>query len=343
MIKSTNLGFGEIHHLLYKSYLPNIINSAVEVSVFETLLSGAMSYAELAEKINTDKRITASLLEVLLSISFLQKQDDKYSLTELSKEYLTQSSDINQLRAIKGFIVNEGPFCKLTQALKGDIPHFNQDMWSTEESIKGIEQGAKAGAIQNVLNFVKEIPEFKNAKRMCDFAGNSGYYSFPLLNENKNLYALVYDLKAVCEIARKIKKDEPDFNRISYHDLDLTKEEDWGKDYDFFFSSHYLYKYGTTEESLIVILKQINKSMKMDGLFVSNHMSGDVNKIAKTSITIIELMTRAMGFSTHSIPEETFKQALIKAGFGKFHIKAPDFALDYPTLLLAAIKIEEVQ
>ncbi|MEA3505514.1 MAG: methyltransferase type 12, partial [Bacteroidota bacterium] len=66
-------------------------------------------------------------------------------------------------------------------------------MWSTEESIKDVEQGSKAGAIQNVVNFVKEIPEFKQAKKMCDFAGNSGYYSFSFLNENKNLYASVYD------------------------------------------------------------------------------------------------------------------------------------------------------
>jgi hypothetical protein len=341
MNKSIKVGFGEIHNLLYKSYLPNIINAAVEVSVLETLSDGAMSFAELSQKIDTDIRITESLLEVLLSINFVQCQDGKYSLTTQSKEYLTQSSNINQLKALKGFVVNEGPFCKLTQALKGDIPKFEQNMWSSEESIKDIEQGSKAGAIQNVITFVKEIPEFKNAVKMCDFAGNSGYYSFSFLNENKNLYASVYDLKEVCEIARNIKKNEPAFNRISYHDFDLSKEEYWGNNYDFFFSSHYLYKYVETEKLLVGILKQINKSMRIGGLFVSNHMSGDFNAETQTTISIIELMTRAMGFSGHCIPKEMFKQALSKAGFGKFHLKEPDFTLDYPTLLLAAIKIEE--
>jgi predicted transcriptional regulator len=342
MNKSIKVGFGEIHNLLYKSYLPNIINAAVEVSIFETLTNESLNYVELAKKLNTDIRITESLLEVLLSINFVQNKDGKYSLTAQSKEYLTQSSDINQLKAIKGFVVNEGPFCKLTQALKGDIPQFKQDMWSTEESIKDIEQGSKAGAIPYVVNFVKEIPEFKQAKKMCDFAGNSGYYSFACLNENKNLYASVYDLKDVCEIAQTIKKDEPNFNRISYHDFDLTKEENWGNNYDFFFSSHYLYKYVETEELLTGILKQINKSMKIGGLFVSNHMSGDFNAETKTTITIIELMTRAMGFPSHCIPKELFKQALSNAGFGKFHVKEPDFILDYPTLLLAAIKTKNV-
>ncbi|MBI9068266.1 MAG: hypothetical protein JEZ09_13315 [Salinivirgaceae bacterium] len=341
MNKSINLGFGEIHNLLFKSYLPNIINAAVEVSVFDTLLDNAMSFAELSQKINTDDRITESLLEVLLSINLLYKHKDKYSLTVQSKVYLTQSSNINQLKSIKKFVVNEGPFYKLTQVLQGDIPKFEQNMWSTEESIKDIEQGSKTGAIQNVVNFVREIPEFKNARRMCDFAGNSGYYSFSLLNENKELYASVYDLKEVCKIALNIKNDEHDFNRISYHDLDLTKEEYWGNNYDLFFSSHYLYKYVETEELLTEILKKINRSMKIGGLFVSNHMSGDSNVESKTTISILELMTRAMGFFGHCIPKEIFKQALSKAGFGKFHIKEPDFILDYPTLLLAAIKIEE--
>ena len=341
MTKSLNLGFGEIHNLLFKSYLPNIINAAIEVSVFETLMNESLNYIELSEKINTDQRITESLLEVLLSIHLVQKKDDKYTLTVQSKEYLTQRSDSNQLEAIKRFIVNEGPFCKLAHVLKGNVPDFNQNIWSTEESIKKIEQGSKTGAIQNVVAFVKEMPAFKNAVKMCDFAGNSGYYSFALLNENKELYASVYDLKEVCEIARMIKKDEPDFNRISYHAFDLTKEESWGNNYDFFFSSHYLYKYVETEESLTSILKQINKSMKLGGLFVSNHMSGDFNAETQTTISIIELRTRAMGFPSHCIPKEFFKRALSKAGFGEFHMQEPKFTLDYPTLLLAAIKIKE--
>ncbi|MEA3505513.1 MAG: hypothetical protein U9R32_10030 [Bacteroidota bacterium] len=58
MNKSIKIGFGEIHNLLFKSYLPNIINAAVEVSVFETLMNESLSYIELAKKLNTDIRIT---------------------------------------------------------------------------------------------------------------------------------------------------------------------------------------------------------------------------------------------------------------------------------------------
>lgn len=333
--------YSEINNLLYSSYLPNIINSAIDIGVFDSLSKRASSCVYLSEELGTSKKVTESLLNVLLAIDFLEKKDDQYSLTGLTNEYLTQASIVNQLGAVKSYIVNGGPFNNLTQALKGDIPEFNQDMWSSEESIKGIEQGAKAGGIQRVVAFAKEIPEFKKATKMCDFAGNSGYYSFALLNENCKLHAHVYDLEVVCETAKKIKKNEPDFNRISYHAFDVREGDDFGNDYDLFFSSHYLYELGATNR-LIDLLKKVNKSMKLGGLFISNHIAGKVNGDHRLTLAIVELMTRSMGFPTHCLPEKVLRNALSEAGFGKFRVTAPDERLAYPTMLLSAIKIKEL-
>jgi len=333
--------YSEINNLLYSSYLPNIINSAIDVGVFDSLSKRALSCVNLSEELRTSKKVTESLLNVLLAIDFLEKKDDQYSLTGLTDEYLTQASEVNQLGAVKSYTVKGGPFNNLTQALQGDIPEFNQYMWSSEASIKGIEQGAKAGAIQNVVNFVKEIPEFKNAKKMCDFAGNSGYYSFALLNENCKLYAHVYDLEVVCETAKKIKTNEPDFNRITYHAFDVRAGDDLGSGYDLFFSSHYLYEFGATN-CLIDLLKKVNRSMKLGGLFISNHIAGKVSGDHRLTLAIVELMTCSMGYPTHCLPEKVLKNALSEAGFGKFKVKAPDERLAYPTMLLSAIKIKEL-
>lgn len=333
--------YSEINNLLYKSYLPNIVNAAIEVGVFDVLSNKVLSCADLTKEMDTDKQITKALLEVLVVIDFLKKKSDRYSLTVLASEYVTHASEINQLGAVKSFVVDGGPFKNLTQALKGDIPEFDQSIWSTEKAIRGIEQGAKAGAIQQIVAFAKEIPEFKKATRMCDFAGNSGYYSFALMHENRNLYAHVYDLKAVCEIASKIKKDESDFNRISYHSFDVRAGDDFGSGYDLFFSSHYLYEFGATNR-LTNLLKRVNKSMKLGGLFLSNHINGDVNGDHQLTLAIVELMTRTMGFPTHCLPEGVLKRALTEAGFGKYKTKATNERLAYPTMLLSAIKIKEL-
>lgn len=340
-LPATKTAFSKINNLLYKSYLPNIINSAIEVGVFDVLSEQALSYTDLSKEIETNEPIMESLLEVLLAIEFLKEKDKHYSLTAIANEYLTQASELNQLGVVKSYIVNGGPFDNLTQALKGNIPEFDQNAWSTEKAVKGMEQGAKAGGIQQVVAFAKEIPEFKNAIKMCDFAGNSGYYSFALMHENRRLYAHVYDLEVVCGIANKIKKNESDFNRISYHAFDVRAGDDFGSGYDLFFSSHYLYEFGATKR-LTNLLKRVNKSMKLGGLFISNHINGNVSGDHQLTLAIVELMTRSMGFPTHCLPEDVLKNALSESGFGKFNVKAPSEGLAYPTMLLSAIKVKEL-
>ncbi|WP_421919417.1 methyltransferase family protein [Marinifilum sp.] len=333
--------YSEINNLVYRSYLPNIISAAIDIGVFDELRYKPMSCAQITDVCGADERIMDALLEVLLALTYLEKDKSIYKLSPLADEFLTQASEFNQLGAIKQFTTHNGPLANLTEALKGNIVDFDQHAWSNESAMRGIEQGTKAGALQNVLAFVKEIPEFKRAKKMCDFAGNSGYYSYAFLNENPDLHAHVYDLEQVCKIALQIKKDEKNYNRVSYHSFDLIKGDDFGCDYDFFFSSHFLYKYDTPE-SLACILKRINKSMKIGALFVSNHISGGMKGDHHLTLCIVELITRSMGFPTHCLKEDMLRKALLDTGFEIISTKAPNYRLAYPELILAARKIQDV-
>lgn len=336
-----NAAYSEINNLLYKSYLPKIINTAIEIGVFKTLSRKGFSFRELSKELNTNKSITESLLEVLTAINFTKKQDGKYSLTSLSNDYLVNSSDVNQLGAIKEFSGSAGPFDNLTKALKGELTVFNQKMWSSKEAIMGMEQGAKAGSLQAIVAFAKEIDEFTSATKMCDFAGSSGYYSFALMKENSKLYSHVYDLPAVCKIANDLKKDEQNFDRISYHAFDVMAGDSFGNNYDLFFSSHFLYKF-STNNTLIDFLKRVNQSMMLGGLFISHHISGNVSGDSYLTLLIVELMTRAMGYPTHHLPEDTLKNALSKTGFGNFKIKQSNENIAFPGMLLSAIKTKEI-
>ncbi|PXY02074.1 hypothetical protein DF185_05365 [Marinifilum breve] len=341
-IITTKTAYSQVNNLLFKSYLPNIIYSAIEVGIFDQLAKGPKSCVQLAKLLNAEANITESLLEVLHAIDYLKRKDYTYSLTDLAKEYLTQESEVNQITAVKQFTSTEGPFANLTAALKGKVPEFNQNAWSSEEAIRSIEQGSKAGALQYVLSFVKDLPEFIKARKMCDFAGNSGYYSYAFLSENSNLQSHVYDLKEVCKISKRIKKDEKGFNRVSYHSFDLNNNDEFGEAYDFFFSSHFLYKYDSSKK-LVGLLKKINKSMKMGALFVSNHMTGKASGENYLTLCIVELMTRAMGFPTHSVAEDFLKDALTEAGFECRYENAPDERIAYPGMIIAAIKVSEVE
>ena len=334
--------YSSINNMLYKSYLPRVINAAVDINLFETLYRNNLSIESVVEKLGTKKSVTKALLNVLNRIGFISEENGRYGLTGLSEEYLVKTSGANQLHEIKRFMGSTGPFDFLPQALKGEMPEFDGKMWSSKEACINMEQGMKAGGLQSVLSFVKHIPEFGSCTKMCDFAGNIGYFSLALLQENHNLTAHVYDLPVVCQNARELKQHEEAFNRIRYHDFDIKKDESFGSGYDLFFCSHFLYDLGTGS-MLGEFLKKINRAMKPGGIFVSNHICDNaIDKENELTLALVELQTRILGYPTHQLPEMTLKEALSKAGFSDFRTRQPDGSYAFPTFLLSAKKIREM-
>ena len=338
-----NSPYSQINNLLYKSYLPKIINSAIETGLFDALSGKSLALDEVAKELNSDAHITDALLQILVAIDFVKKQDDCYSLTVLSEEYLVSNSAVNQLRAVKMFSKSANPFDDLTQALKGNIKRFDSKLWVSEQTVLAMEQSAKAGEIQAAVSFVKSIPGFHEATKMCDFAGSTGYYSFALLQENTSLHSHVYDLPEICALARKLKYEEESCDRITYHDFDSSGIGSFGGGYDVFFISRFLYEC-RTDRSLLTFLKKVNNSMKPGGLFVSSHISSScANKESCLTLVIAELMTRSKGYPTYMLPVETLKGALKGAGFGEFTTPQPDEDIAFPAQLLSAKKVKDVE
>ena len=331
-----------INALLYKSYLPKIINAAIEIGLFETVADRTMSLKAISQELKTNEYITQALLDLLTTIDFAVKQKDgQYRLSLLSQDFLLEHSDANQIESIKKFSGSAGPFDNLAATLKGEPPDFDSDMWTSKKSVLSMEQGAKAGSIQAVVSFIKGLPEFMTCTKMCDLAGNIGYYSFALMQENENIHSHVYDLPAVCELARELKKEETAFNRITYHETDLADGNVLGSGYDLFFISHFLYEL-SADQALSTFLKKVNSAMKMGGIFVSSHISEHNDGFDPSIPAIIELMTRAMGYPTHNLPEKVLKTALTEAGFGQFTEKQLHKNVAFPIMLLSARKMEEI-
>lgn len=332
---------GPLLGLLYHSYVPKIINAAIDVNLFEILSSDKLSLSELSTRLTTDEAVTEALLDVLIALDLAVWHSGCYALTQVAKDFMLKESGANQLATVKNFSGSIGPFDNLTEVLLNGPSAFNDRMWSSKETILGMEQQQKCGAIQAVLSFVKDIPEFRACRKMCDFAGSIGYFSFAFIQENQELKSHVYDLPEVCALGKELKKQEKDYNRITYHDFDTATDDSFGEGYDFFFSSHFLYEYNA-KGTLIEFFKKVNKSMKMGGLFVSYHII-PAGKGRHLVLSIVELMTRSMGYPTHQLPEKDLEAALTTAGFGQFTIKRLEKVDPYPVLLLSAVKIKKLK
>ncbi|MDD9301550.1 MAG: hypothetical protein HUK40_04065 [Desulfobacter sp.] len=184
------------------------------------------------------------------------------------------------------------------------------------------------------------MPEFESSRKLCDFAGNIGYFSFAFMQANENLRAHIYDLPEVCDLAWKLKKDQPHFDRSTFHDFDMEKDTSFGSGYDLFFSSHFLYELNA-DNRLLDFFNQVNQAMIPGGLFISNHIVPPEDNAPHLTFAIVELLTRCMGYPTHRLPEQDIITALSNAGFGKFTTKRIETEFTYPILLLSAVKIRD--
>ncbi|UZJ40731.1 acetylserotonin O-methyltransferase [Prosthecochloris sp. SCSIO W1101] len=337
-----NSPYSQINNLLYKSYLPQIINSAVEAGLFDVLSGKSLSLRDVAKELNTDEQITGALLRILVAIDFMKEQDGRYSLTVLAEEYLVSNSLVNQLEAVKMFSEGSSPFDGLKQALKGDIKRFSGRMWVSEKAVLAMERSAKAGEIQAAVSFIKSMPDFHGAAKMCDFAGGTGYYSFAFLHENRNLHSHVYDLPEVCSLAKELKCREENFDRIAYHDFSGLEIGSFGNDYDVFFISRFLYEC-RDETVLRTFLKEVNRCMKTGGVFISSHIASCSNKECGLTIAMVELMTRAKGYPVYKLSVNTLKDVLGETGFGEITIQQPNENIAFPVQLLAARKTKDAE
>ena len=327
--------------LLYQSYLPGIINCAIDIDIFEVLSQNPLRLSELSQRLNTVETVTEALLDVLIAVELVARHENKYRLTQTGKDFFLSGSAASLVGVTRGFSGSAGPFDNLSQLLQKGASDFDSRMWSNREEVLNMEQQQNGGAIQAVLSFISEIPEFERCKKMCDFAGSIGYFSFAFMQKNHQLESHVYDLPEVCALAGKIKENEEYYNRITYHDFDVASGESFGNGYDLFFSSHFLYGLNA-EGTLAEFLKKVNRSMKPGGLFISNHITTEKQGKNNLTLSIIELLTRSMGYPTHKLPEDDLKFALINAGFDAFRTKYLEKEMPYPTLLLSAIKTEEI-
>ncbi|GEM_PF-1002536 len=345
--RNKNLAYNApVTKIINMSYLSYIVNTSVEVGVFDVLSEKSLTVKEIAKELKTQERPTDALLIVLDAAGLLEFNHGKYSLSPAAKSLISSTKNNQIDRLNKNTVAVTGQMENLKAALTGELKktpshHGKGSSWSQKEFLVARKEHIKKGDGQTIFSFIESLPEFGNCRKMIDFAGSIGYYTFPLLDKNPELKAYVYDLPNVCEIGREVQKDEKNFDRVTFCGFNMRNNDPIGNGYDLFFVSNALYGQRTKEE-LVALFKQANKSMKTGGVLVSNHWTNQRSNNEYLSFTISTLLQSLGGRPVHFIPEDILKEALTEAGFDNFTEKRTGGNIANPMLLLAARKIRDL-
>jgi SAM-dependent methyltransferase len=312
---------GQIRNIAHAAEMFYVLCSAVELGIFDNLQS-PKNVIHLAGELGLHQGMTQKLCASLEASGFLRMdQDGKYALTDLSNTFLVTSSPLYQGHHIQlmkrrreemavklSEVIKEGP--SVVKTYSGDLGIFDRSFTIA------MAEYALGGCLQRTVEVLKTNSDFMKAKRSLDLGGGHGLYSIAFSRLNPELEAFVFDLPTVIdEYTREIVSVCD--GKVKLLSGDMTKD-DLGSDYDVVFVSEVLYG---PKESINLILKKINASLKEGGILISKHFHQD--EIYKDTVAVLfDLMFSLVRGVDHGIyPTIELCHLIESNGFSVVQIK----------------------
>ena len=214
----------EIRAMVTAFQRSRIILTAFELDIFTFLGEGSHSAAAIAEELHLNEGATERLLNVLVALEFLKKNNEKYSNTEDSLKYFAKNSPAY----LAGLMHSNhlwNTWSHLTEVVKTGEPAHNTeindrgDEWLNAFIHAMHDRGKKQAPGQ-----VAKI-DLTNVNSVLDVGGGSGCFSMAFLNRKPEMRAVVFDLPNVVPILKKIIEAEGFAGRIEHFEGDYTTDE----------------------------------------------------------------------------------------------------------------------
>jgi len=210
------MDFSELMSLATGHAQARIVQTAVELNVFEALSPAALTAREVALRLNLDPAACALLLDALSALGLLTKEAARFSLTDATRRFLTRSSP----RYVGDMLRFESSLwaCweKLPQAIHSGNPARQPDMYQaepaeTETFIAAMDSLVKARGDAEVI---ARILDWDDVRELLDLGSGPATYPIALCRAFPALRATVFDLPATLTITRRFVADAGMENRI---------------------------------------------------------------------------------------------------------------------------------
>lgn len=220
---------GDVPWLLLDAALPIFsfwaIVAASELCVFKELQEGPHSVQDLARRMGADPRGMGVLLQTLEGLSYVEKNNGTYALTDAARKTLP----IDLLDTMAPFLRDQMlASADATKAVR-QAPEGGVVGWERVKSGpvgRGYQAAMRwlaSGTVDEVVDRV-ELPD--GARRMLDVGGSHGLYTLEFCRKYPQLEGTVLDWPIGLEAAEKTRRENPDVaERIDLVERDFEEEE----------------------------------------------------------------------------------------------------------------------
>jgi (2Fe-2S) ferredoxin/SAM-dependent methyltransferase len=295
------------------------ILTALELDVFTAVGDGA-SAAEVAARLNTGARATEMLINALVALELLVKQDHSFRNTPVAARYFSAASPDCARMALLHTANLWHTWSTLTEAVRKGTAVAREagsgrDTGWVETFIAAMHRNATERA-EPVVRAVGPVNG-----RMLDVGGGSGAYSIAFARANPQLAVDLLDQPAVTPIAQSHIREAGVEDRVRVIDGDLRSSLP-GEGYDMVFLSAICHMLSPEENR--DLLERCFDALAPGGRIVIQDFILEPDKTAPKSAALfaLNMLTGTAAGSTYSEPE--YAEWLRSAGFRPAgHLRMP--------------------
>ena len=199
------MNFSQLMALASGHVEARIVQTAVELAVFDSLAAASLTSQEIAKRLSLEPASTELLLNALAAMDLLQKRDDLFSLSPVAKEYLLKTSHHDLGGMIRFDASLWGCWEKLPLAIRTGQPvrspnMYQDDQRETEIFINAMDSLVKArgdtAAMASALDWHPVVT-------LLDVGSGPATYPIELCTRVPTLRATVFDLPGTLKITER--------------------------------------------------------------------------------------------------------------------------------------------
>jgi ubiquinone/menaquinone biosynthesis C-methylase UbiE len=243
-----------------------IVANSAQLKIFDAVDLGFRSVDEVARECSIQPRAAQVLLNALVGLELLTKDEKGYSTTEESHYYLVSTSPLFVGAFFEARPQYQQSWQNLAEIAKTGKPFSEVNKQDTAQQFFPALAAALFSmnyAYGQKLNDFLKVESKTGKVRVLDLACGSAVWSIPMARANKNVHVDALDFPAVLETARTFTeksgvKDQYSYLSGNWQDIALPENE-----YDIVVLGHILHSEG--KERSTELLSYVYKSLKKGG------------------------------------------------------------------------------
>lgn len=306
----------KITGLLQAQWANQVLRTAVELDLFSNLAAGPATAREVALRLGLNEQALTRLLLALVCMEYLAQAGEKFSLTDIARDYLVKSSPLYFGDYVLFKDKLDESWRQLTTTVKTGEPftRVNQDAVA-EEFFPRLATAIFPINFTTAQMVADELGiASMNSPRILDLAAGTAVWSIPAAQANKNARIDALDFAPVIEVAKRFVAKHGVSEQYAYltgnwRDIKLSANE-----YDVIYLGHILHSEG--KQVAQELLNCCVAALKPGGrIVVAEFLGNDAhNAPLFTTLFAVNMMLATTSGCTFAISElnEMFMQAGLK-------------------------------